>query len=297
MRQPEVRTRSGFGDLGRADFHRIAQVVRRDTGIDLPDGKLALVQSRLLRRLRVLGLSHYAEYCDLIEDAAGGDELATMVSALTTNVTSFFREAHHFDFLGDHLMPCFSGRLRAGDRVRIWSAGCSTGEEPYSIALTVLDRMPDAGRYDMKILATDLDPAVLVAAASGSYDEAAVARVPERLRSAWFVPEEGAPHRVRVAKRARDLVTFRRLNLIDPWPLSRRFDVIMCRNVVIYFRDDTKALVWDRLVRQLTPQGWLVTGHSERLIGPAASCMRLELPTTYRRTGQRDPEERTSACH
>lgn len=268
--------------LSRQNFDRIAKVMRRTAGIELPLAKLPLVQSRLLRRLRALRLPDYTTYCDVIESDEADAERDKMLSALTTNVTGFFRELHHFVALKQHRLPELADRLRAGARVRVWSAGCSSGEEPYSLALMFLEAIPDIGRRDFKILATDIDQAVLSIATEGAYPEASLKNVSEAQRAAYFQPVEFDPGRFRVTDALRELVVFRRLNLIESWPLTRAFDVIMCRNVVIYFDNDTKAEIWSRIVQKLQPDGWLLTGHSERLNGPAAAKMELVTTTTYR---------------
>jgi chemotaxis protein methyltransferase CheR len=266
--------------LSPEDFQRIASVLRRETGIELSEAKLPLVQSRLLRRLRALRLPDYGSYCRMVEADEAGDERLQMMSVLTTNVTGFFREDHHFRALLKDRIPDLISRLRMGGSVRIWSAGCSSGEEPYSLALTFLEAMPDISKYDFRLLATDIDPAILKIAVAGRYPDNALTGVPDDLRARYF-SEAGDGISV-VEPEIRNLVTFRRLNLIEPWPLTRAFDVIMCRNVVIYFGDDTKAEIWSRMVRQLQPDGWLITGHSERLNGSASDEMQLVATTTYR---------------
>ena len=269
-------------ELCRADFNRIAEVMRREAGIELAASKLPLVQSRLRRRLKALCLTDYASYCDLVETAGADDERLELLSVLTTNVTGFFREAHHFDYIARLRIPDLAARLKAGDAVRLWSAGCSTGEEACSLALTFLDAIPDIARYDFRILATDIAPAVIATAVAGVYARTDLSSVPEHLRAAYFQPDDTPAGEMRIAKAVRDLITYRRLNLINPWPLSRRFDVILCRNVVIYFGDETKAAIWTRMARQLRPDGLLMTGHSERLTGSAAEEMALVSTTTYR---------------
>lgn len=271
VREASAQTR----DAGREfaftteDFRMIAAVLHGDAGIYLPDSKATLVYSRLAKRLRILGLSSFREYCALIQGKQGVDERQSMLAALTTNVTRFFREPHHFDHLRQQVMPGLVAKARAGGRVRLWSAGCSTGQEPYSMALTVLGALPDALRHDVKILATDIDPNVVETARAGVYSREALEAVPvsdrNRLRRA---PEAGADM-WRVADEARELITFRELNLIRPWPMTGRFDVIFCRNVVIYFDDATQEQVWKKFIDVMNPGARLYIGHSERVTGDA----------------------------
>ena len=207
-----------------------------------------------------------------------------MLTALTTNVTRFFREPHHFEHLRTAVLPALLQDARRGGRVRLWSAACSTGQEPYSLALTMLSLMPDAATLDVKILATDIDPAVLAEGRAGVYDDACIAAVPPDLRQRWFVrAPQGETEGWRVADEARRLVAFRELNLIGAWPMKGRFQAIMCRNVVIYFEEETQARVWSRFMPCIEPGGHLYIGHSERLAGEAARHFESAGITTYRR--------------
>ena len=260
-------------------MHAIAQVLHRETGIEIAEAKVALVSSRLSKRLRALQLADFAAYCRLIEGRDGAEEREHMISALTTNVTRFFREPHHFEDLRGWLGGDLGARARRGDRVRIWSAGCSTGEEPYSIALTVLEAIPDAPSLDVKILATDLDPVVLRRAAEGRYPSRALVDVPPALRERHFEPvgEDGRC----VGPAPRGLVTVRPLNLIKRWPVSGPFDAIFCRNVTIYFDATTQEEIWARFASVLRPDGRLYIGHSERLTGPATGALELRGTTIY----------------
>jgi chemotaxis protein methyltransferase CheR len=270
------------------DFARIAALLHGDAGISLSESKATLVYSRLAKRLRALGLASFREYCALVAGADGVDERQKMLAALTTNVTRFFREPHHFDDLRARILPPLLDAARRGGRVRLWSAACSSGEEPYSLALTILGLMPDAADHDVRILATDIDPEVLEKARAGVYRESALTAVPAELRRRWFVPVE-SEGRGRVddrlfglAEEARRLVSFRELNLIGSWPMRGPFDAIVCRNVVIYFEEETQTRLWGRLAPLLTPQGRLYVGHSERVTGEAAERLRPDGITTYR---------------
>ena len=249
------------------DFQRIRRIINEIAGISLAEGKRELVYSRLSRRLRQLGLRRFDEYCRLLE--TGGEdnpELGEFVNALTTNLTSFFREPHHFDFLGKELLPTLMReRSLSNRRIRIWSAGCSTGEEPYSIAMVVRETLPAVG-WDVKILATDLDSNVLATADRGVYDANRVKDLSEVRLRRWFQRgRDTQSGQVRVAPELRDLIVFRRLNLMLDWPMSGPFDAVFCRNVVIYFDKPTQRVLFERFADLLAERGHLFVGHSESL--------------------------------
>jgi chemotaxis protein methyltransferase CheR len=269
--------------LREQDFNQIAAMLHADTGIHLPESKTSLVYSRLSKRLRALGLDSFREYCKLIATSEGADERQQMIAALTTNVTRFFREPHHFEHLKEVVLPPLIAAARRSQPIRIWSAGCSSGPEPYSIALTMLSLMPDAPRFDVKVLATDIDPNVLAAGRAGIYDDEALTPIPAALRQRWFTPTEGRGSKTYGANdELRGLVAFRELNLIGTWPMRGRFQAIFCRNVVIYFDLETQSKIWSRYLPLIAPGGYLYIGHSERLTGPAASAFASEGVTTYR---------------
>jgi len=261
------------------DFNKIAQILHSHAGIALAEGKAALVYSRLAKRLRSLGLRSFREYCALVEDSNQVDERQAMMAALTTNVTRYFREPHHFDHLRDHVLPPLVERAKRGGRIRLWSAACSNGQEPYSMAITVLSALPDAANLDVKILATDIDPNMIAEGKAGIYREDAVAPVPLDLRRRWF--KKAGPDRWEVADELRALVAFRELNLIGDWPMKGKFDAIFCRNVVIYFDEPTQERIWSRFAPMLEPGGTLYIGHSERVTGPAADIFQTVGLTTY----------------
>lgn len=264
------------------DFRNIAHILHAHAGIALNEGKAALVYSRLAKRLRALGLRSFRDYCALVQGVDGVDERQAMTAALTTNVTRFFREPHHFDHLRDKVMPELAARARAGGRVRMWSAACSNGQEPYSMAITLLSVLPEAARLDVKILATDIDPNMVAEGKVGCYREDAVSPVPLELRRRWFEKVPAADGRVwSVSPELRDLVAFRELNLIGEWPMRGRFDVIFCRNVVIYFDEPTQERIWSRFVPAMAPGGTLYIGHSERVSGPAVATLETAGLTTY----------------
>ena len=274
---------SGEFVMTSADFRQIAAMLHADAGIHLPESKATLVYSRLAKRLRALGLKSFRDYCALVSEHGGADERQQMLAALTTNVTRFFREPHHFEHLRKVLMPRLAEIAKHGGRVRFWSAACSNGAEPYSIALTVLSVLPSALSYDIKILATDIDPNMVAEGRAGIYPDGALQPIPADLRLRYFTSSRGDDGKTWEAGEAlRSLVTFRELNLIGNWPMRGKFDAIFCRNVVIYFEDDTQSKLWSRFVPQLAPGGRLYIGHSERLSGPAARLFDSEAITTYR---------------
>lgn len=246
----------------RADFERVAGLLYAASGIHLVEAKATLVYSRLAKRLRTLRLASFRAYCDLVESPAGADERQAFLSALTTNVTRFFREPHHFEHLSARVLPALARAAAAGERVRLWSAGCSMGHEPYSMAMTVLEAIPDAARLDVKILASDIDPQVVEKARRGLYGAGDIEPVPAPLRARAF--SRAGEDRFEVRPEIRALISFRTLNLMDAWPMQGRFDVIFCRNVAIYFDDATQARLWTRFAERLTPEGRLYIGHSER---------------------------------
>jgi len=267
-----------------ADFRRISAMVHGDAGIHLPDAKATLVYSRLAKRLRALGLTSFKDYCALVTGADGLDERQKMLAALTTNVTRFFREPHHFDHLRDRVLPPLVDRARAGGRVRIWSAACSSGQEPFSIAMSILSLMPDAPERDVRVLATDIDPNMVAEGRRGTYAPHLLEGVPAEYRRRWTSAQ--ADGSVKMADELRALITFNELNLIGDWPMKGMFDAIFCRNVAIYFEDETQARLWSRFAPLIQPGGALYIGHSERIQGPAVAAFRPDGVTTYRRTAE-----------
>ncbi|MEI9899736.1 MAG: protein-glutamate O-methyltransferase CheR [Hyphomicrobium sp.] len=255
-----------------------------DAGIDLGEAKASLVYSRLAKRLRTLRLESFRSYCELLAKEEGLEERQQMVAALTTNVTRFFREPHHFEHLRANVLPPLISRARAGAPLRIWSAACSSGEEPYSIALSILAMMPDAAARNVRVLASDIDPNVLRKGEAGVYGEAAMEAVPKDMRNRWFVPHDSGRDgkNWRAGDELRRLVVFRKLNLIGPWPMRGPFHAIFCRNALIYFKEETQVEIWSRFVPLLAPSGRLYIGHSERLFGAASPYFVNEAITTYR---------------
>ncbi|MEX1828753.1 protein-glutamate O-methyltransferase CheR [Luteibacter sp. CQ10] len=253
--------------LGDAEFGFLREFVLQQCGISLGEHKRQLVQGRLLRRLRALNLAGFAAYCDLLRrDPAS--ELGELASCISTNVTSFFREMHHYDLLVDELLPRWLDEKRGG-RLRIWSAGCSTGEEPYALAMVLAEALERTGAtVDAKILATDLSPQALETARRGVYPVDRLGGVSEARRKRWFQRGEGSyDGYARVHPRLRELVTIQPLNLLHDWPMQGKFDAIFCRNVVIYFDKPTKQRLFSRYAGMLESRGYLFLGHSESMYG------------------------------
>jgi chemotaxis protein methyltransferase CheR len=262
------------------DFRRISKILHEEAGIFLSDAKVPLVYSRLTKRLRVLGLETFRDYCALIASDHGVDERQQMIAALTTNVTKFFREPHHFQHFKTHIVEPRAAAIRAGGRLRIWSAACSNGQEPYSIAMAILSVIPDAASLDVRILATDIDPNMIAAGKAGEYSDDVMRAVPSDLRDKYFAPVGNSQNWV-VGDKLSELVAFRELNLVGQWPMKGRFDAIFCRNVVIYFEEKTQQEIWKRFVPCLTPGGFLYIGHSERVSGWATDKLLSAGVTTY----------------
>jgi chemotaxis protein methyltransferase CheR len=243
----------------------VCAITYTESGIKLGPGKEGLVRGRLAKRVRAVGLDSFAEYLRLVESDAGRAELAEMVDALTTNKTNFFRESAHFDFLGGTVLPALAA---AGGPARIWSAGCSSGEEPYTLAMVACERLAHPERVPVRILATDLSARVLARARAGVYTAEQLDGVPHAALEKYFerAPETG-PSARRIGARARGLVKFGRLNLMGAWPMRGPFEAILCRNVMIYFDKETQERLVNRYHELLAPGGYLFVGHSESLTG------------------------------
>jgi len=253
-------------EFGEEDFQALRKLVKDVTGISLSEQKRELVYGRLARRLRALNLKSFREYRDLLSGDAGNTELAELCNAITTNLTAFFREAHHFEHLASHVLAPRVAKPPASRRLRIWSAGCSTGEEPYSIAMTVLETMPDLERWDLRILATDLDSDVVARARRGVYTADRLRTLSPERRQRFFTPLAGSKEPSYEVKPALSrLLTVKQLNLMHSFPMKGPFDAIFCRNVVIYFDKDTQRELVARIARLQRPGDLLFLGHSETL--------------------------------
>jgi len=251
------------------DFDCLSQLAGDHAGINLTSSKRELVYGRLARRLRALGIKTFKEYCELLNEESS-DEFMHFINAITTNVTSFFRENHHFHFLAQNLLLQIVKKQShlARPRLRIWSAGCSSGQEPYSIAIILKEGIKDIERWDAKILATDLDSDILDKAREGIYTIEQIPDMsPERQRR--WLKRGSAKNKgtVKISDELKDLITYKQLNLTENWPMKGPFDAIFCRNVTIYFNRPTRELLLDNFANLLSKDGCLFVGHSESLFG------------------------------
>lgn len=252
------------------EFRLLREFIHLHTGIALSEHKRALVCSRLAKRLRFHGLRHYSRYYSLLtEGDPEGHELVAMINCITTNKTDFFREQHHFQFLKEVMIPTYLQNQNRIRPMRIWSAASSTGEEAYSIAMTVLDAMQSCSELDVRILATDIDTDVISRAQNGIYTLEQAKQIPQTFLHRHFLKGQGAHENYVMAKPAlRKLIQFNWLNLLnEPWPMKERFDVIFCRNVLIYFDKPTQQKLFLRMGSALKKEGYLMLGHSEAMHG------------------------------
>jgi chemotaxis protein methyltransferase CheR len=266
-----------------ADFNSLRQLVKEVSGITLADSKRELVYGRLSRRLRHLGMESFVDYRALLASEEGAAEIGEFTNAVTTNLTSFFRENHHFDYLRDHFLLPRASSASANKRIRIWCSAASTGEEPYSIAMTVADAIPDWERWDIRILATDLDTDVLAQCESGSYKEERVKGMPRARVDKYFTRTgSSADVRYQVKPDLARMITFKQLNLMHALPMKGPLDVIFCRNVIIYFDKDTQRTLFQKMTSLQRPGDLLFLGHSESLFKVSDSWSLIG-KTIYRR--------------
>lgn len=270
-------------DFSDNDFEKVALMARREFGLSLAITKKEMVRGRLAKRLQATGLCCIDDYLSLIEHVDGTQERNELLSVLTTNLTHFFRENHHFELLRETILPPLIKSARSGKRVRIWSAGCSSGQEPYSIAMTVLELCPKAADLDIKILATDIDPEILKRARSGIYSDEEIAPIPPVLKQEYLDQIKASTGKFKVGPGPRSLISFGELNLINRLPFNGPIDVIFCRNVAIYFDDETQKTLWETFAKILTDRGYLIIGHSERISGSIRSKFESVATTAYRK--------------
>lgn len=247
----------------KADFDVLRTISNQYSGILVPDDKFDMFYSRLSKRVRMLGFTTFKQYCHYLQNNPD-DEFTEFINAVTTNLTSFFRENHHFEFLSRTVIPELLKKKAASKQIKIWSAGCSTGEEPYSLAMTLKENVP--ADWAITILATDLDTNVLATAAAGIYPVDRVSGIAEQRLKRWFQKGAGSQsNKVRVKSELRELIEFKQLNLMQQWPFKGHFDFIFCRNVLIYFDRETKAILANRYCSLLEEGAYLFIGHSESL--------------------------------
>ena len=245
------------------DFNVLRNISNEHSGIIVTDDKFDMFYSRLVKRVRKLNLSSFKDYCWYLEKNPD-QEFIEFINAITTNLTAFFRENHHFEYLRSTVIPEILKSNCASRRVRAWSAGCSTGEEAYSIAMTLLESVPKG--WDVKILATDLDTNVLATASSGVYTSERVEGIGKEQLKRWFKQGKNAQqNRVLVKPELQQIIHFKQLNLMGDWPMKGPFDFIFCRNVIIYFDRETKQKLADRYAGLIKSGSRLFLGHSESL--------------------------------
>ncbi len=253
------------------EFHQFRKMIFELAGISLADSKVVMVQGRLAKRLRALGLPSYRDYHKYLLADAGGPETTKFINALTTNKTEFFRESHHFEFLTNKVFPELvkAAESSGSKRLRIWCSASSTGEEPYTIAMTTCEYFNLRKGWDIRILASDIDTDVLNTASEGVYDASRIQDIPVALRKKYFTRTQRSDDGPWKANPSiRDLITFRQINLLKPdWPIHSSFDIIFCRNVMIYFDAASQSRLVDQFAEKLTPNGYLIIGHSESLLG------------------------------
>jgi chemotaxis protein methyltransferase CheR len=269
--------------LSEKDFTRVSDMIYKHCGINLHSGKKELVRARLAKRLRLLKMTSFPEYIDFAFNDPTGDEFTALVDSLSTNLTSFFRENQHFEYLKKNFLPgVIADKEKSGDRIiRAWSAGCSSGEEPYSIAITLLEAIKMNRGLGVKILATDISTQILAKAKAGVYDPERVAPVPPELKNRYLTSEKVDNRKVyKASKTLKDVIFFGHLNLMDEWPIKVPLDFIFCRNVMIYFDKPTQERLVNRYWQNLNPGGLLFTGHSESLTG-INHKFRYVQPTIY----------------
>lgn len=246
------------------DFNYLRKVANEYSGITVSDDKYDMYYARIAKRVRTLGVGDFAGYCKYLKNNHA-KEFTNFINSITTNLTSFFRENYHFEFMVSDLIPEFKNKYATNKSLRVWCTAASTGEEPYSIAMTLAENF-DLKAWDIKFLATDIDSDVLATARNGVYEEQRIANLSKTRKSKWFRKGSGENEgTVRVDKKLREMVSFKRLNLIQEWPLKNKFDLIICRNVFIYFDGPTKEMILERYHDLLNNGGYLILGHSESI--------------------------------
>jgi chemotaxis protein methyltransferase CheR len=261
-------------------FQRLAAFVKTNFGIHLSKDKKMLVMGRLGCVLRSLNMDNFSDYINFVITDGSGEAARTFVNRITTNHTFFMRESDHFDFFKNQVLPALLPRIRDKD-LRIWSAGCSTGEEPYTLAMLIDEYLgKDKQGWDTTILATDISEKVLAHAARGIYSDESVMQLPKRWKLTYFIPH--GTNQYAVTNAIRQEVLFRRFNLMDPFPFRKKFHVIFCRNVMIYFDSNTRRMLTQKFYDMLMPGGYLFIGHSET-INRLETNFKYVRPAVYRK--------------
>ena len=272
-------------DFTQADFESLRTLVKDQSGITLGEAKRELVYGRVSRRLRALGLSAFADYRRMLAGPDGAAEMIEFINAVTTNLTSFFRESHHFDFLRNEYLPARAADSKGSRRIRIWCSAASTGEEPYSITMSIIEALPDWDRWDIRVLATDLDTNVLQTCVEGVYGEDRVRGLPKSRLDRFFDPVgERGERKYKVKPELASMISFRQLNLMHPLPMKGPIDIVFCRNVIIYFDKETQRDLFKRVAPLQRPGDVLILGHSESLL-KVSDAWNLVGKTIYRKNG------------
>lgn len=268
--------------MSEEDFARFSQFIYKEVGIKLPPSKKTMIEARLQKRIRILSLGSHTKYISYLFSPEGmREELINLIDVVTTNTTEFFREPQHFDLLNRVILPDMSKKLH--EPLRVWSAGCSTGMEPYTLAIVLSEFRSKEPEFDFRILATDISTKVLKEAVSGIYEEERIAPVPKILKSKYFLrSKDRAKKLVRVAPEIRGMIEFRRLNFMEPFSLPRAMHIVFCRNVVIYFDKPTQNKLFNKLCQNMAIGGYLFIGHSESLAGMELPLQQVA-PTVYQR--------------
>jgi len=290
MEQTKPDSRAmGAIDLTDREFQLLRALIFEKSGITLNDGKKELVRTRLGSKLRKGGFESFKEYYNYVVEDSTGEELITLLDAISTNLTSFFREINHFSYLRNHIVPEIMGKKKgdSAKELRAWSAGCSSGEEPYSLAFTMTDILQGNKSWDVKLLATDISTKVLGRAARGVYTEEQVKTVPKDMASKFLEKTvEDGDRLYRVKPEIKRLIQFKRFNLMTPtFPFKRGFDFIFCRNVMIYFDKPTQQVLINKFFGSLVEGGYLLIGHSESLTGVQHRFKYMQ-PTIYKKPNQ-----------
>ncbi len=270
-------------------FETLAELAHSRAGLVLSKDKAPMVLARVGKRMRAIGVATLGEYCHYVLQPDSEPERQELIFTLTTNVTSFMREEHHFRTIQQVVVPQIERAARQGEKVRLWSAGCSSGQEPYSLAMTILDGIPNAAELDIKILATDIDANILTQARAATYSEQQISGLDAKLRQKYVRPSSSATPSLTqysITEEVKRLVSFRELNLLGDWPMKKKFHLVMCRNVVIYFDRETQRNLWSKFSSALVPQGFLFLGHSERLDTSEFTEFQASGTTTYQLTAK-----------
>jgi len=273
--------------IATEDYDFIRKLVYEQSRINLGPDKMELVRSRVQKRLRALGLDDFESYCRLLDSPAGGEELTSLLDVISTNVTEFFREWQHFEFLRDRVLPAWQSQPKRNPRepFRIWSAACSSGQEPYSMAMLLAEFFRDKPSRDWRVMATDISTRILAKAEEAVYPGDRIKLPEQQWLRAYFQKGVGNWEGCfRIKPELRERVTLRHLNLFEwPYPFTEKFEVIFCRNVMIYFDRQTQEQLVPRLAAQLVPGGYLMVGHSESLVG-IAHHLKSVSPSVYQKT-------------